>query len=181
MSKELNFLVVQSKKVNTKAQLKLYDLHCDAMFTISYRYVKDIEIAKDLMQDGFLKAFLNLKNLPEKSNFSAWLKKLIINTCIDYLKKKKLETVSLENYPLAISDDDDDWNFNRTISKKSIEDAVEKLPVNYQIVVKLFLMEGYDHQEISEILEIPVSTSKTHLRRGKLLLRETLKKKNYET
>lgn len=107
MSKEINFLVLESKKGKQKSQIQLYDLHCNAMFTISCRYLKNEEEAKDAMQDGFLKAFLNLNSYDMTTNFSAWLKTIIINTCIDKLKKKKLETVSLEKYPLEISNDED--------------------------------------------------------------------------
>ncbi|WP_026776060.1 RNA polymerase sigma factor [Polaribacter sp. Hel_I_88] len=180
MSKEINFLVIESKNGNQKAQLKLYDLHCNAMFAISCRYLKNDEEAKDAMQDGFLKAFLNLENYADDTNFSSWLKVIIINTCIDFLKKKKLETISLETYPLEISNDDD-WNFSSKISKQQIIEAIEKLDLKYQLVVKLFLMEGYDHQEISEILQIPVKTSRTHLRRAKLALRNLLKVAKYGT
>jgi RNA polymerase sigma-70 factor (ECF subfamily) len=180
MSKEINFLVIESKNGNQKAQIKLYDLHCNAMFTISCRYLKNDEEAKDAMQDGFLKAFLNLESFVDGTNFSSWLKMIIINTCIDALKKKKLETISLEKYPFEISNDDD-WNFDSKISKQQIIEAIEKLDVKYQLVIKLYLMEGYDHQEIASILKIPVKTSRTHLRRGKLALRNLLKVEKYGT
>ncbi|UAM98084.1 sigma-70 family RNA polymerase sigma factor [Polaribacter litorisediminis] len=180
MSKEINFLVLESKKGKQKAQIQLYDLYCNAMFTISCRYLKNEEEAKDAMQDGFLKAFLNLNNYDMTTNFSAWLKTIIINTCIDKLKKKKLETVSLEKYPLEISNDED-WNFDPKISKQQIIEAIEKIDLKYQLVIKLYLMEGYDHQEIASILKIPIKTSRTHLRRGKLALRNLLKVEKYGT
>ncbi|WP_339881399.1 RNA polymerase sigma factor [Polaribacter vadi] len=180
MSKEINFLVIESKNGNQKAQIKLYDLHCNAMFAISCRYLKNNEEAKDVMQDGFLKAFLNLKNYVDGTNFSSWLKMIIINTCIDALKKKKLETISLEKYSLEISNDDA-WNFDSKISKQQIIEAIEKLDLKYQLVIKLYLMDGYDHQEIATILKIPVKTSRTHLRRGKLALRNLLKVEKYGT
>mgnify|MGYP003664587876 FL=1 len=180
MSKEINFLVIESKNGNQKAQIKLYDLHCNAMFAISCRYLKNNEEAKDVMQDGFLKAFLNLKNYVDGTNFSSWLKMIIINTCIDALKKKKLETISLEKYPLEISNDDA-WNFDSKITKQQIIEAIEKLDLKYQLVIKLYLMEGYDHQEIAAILKIPIKTSRTHLRRGKLALRNLLKVEKYGT
>lgn len=180
MSKEINFLVTQSKKGNQKAQLKLYDLHCKAMFSISCRYIKDIEEAKDTMQDGFLKAFLNIEKYSDNTSFSSWLKTVIINTCIDKLKKKKLETVSIERYPLEISNDED-WNFDVRITKTQILESIEVLPIKYQLVIKLYLLEGYDHQEISEILNIPIKTSRTHLRRAKLALRNILKVDKYGT
>lgn len=180
MSKEIHLLVLQSKKGNRKAQVKLYDLHCKAMFIIACRYLKNDEEAKDVMQDGFLKAFLNLANFKEGTNFSAWLKTIIINSCIDHLKKKKLETISFENYPLEITNDDN-WNFDVNITKDAILKAIESLKLKYQLVIKLYLIEGYDHQEISEILQIPVKTSRTHLRRAKLVVRDLLKDEKYGT
>lgn len=180
MSKELHLLILNAKKGNQKAQIKLYKQFCEAMFFISYRYIKNEEEAKDAMQDAFLKAFLNLENYTDKTSFGSWLKRIVINTCIDTLKKKNLETVSLENYPLEIIEDDD-WNFSIKITKKQIEEAVEQLKSKYQIVVKLYLMEGYDNAEIAQILNIPIKTSRTHLRRGKLALKTLLKAQNYGT
>lgn len=180
MSKELHFLVKQSKKGNQKAQLKLYDWHCDAMFAISCRYLKNKEEAKDAMQDGFLKAFLSLENYVDGTNFSGWLKTIIINTCIDQLKRKKLNTISIENYSVEISNDDD-WYFDANITQTTILETIDNLPLKYQLVVKLYLIEGYDHQEIASILEIPISTSKTRLRRGKSVLKQQLKIKTYGT
>lgn len=180
MSKEIHLLVLESKKGNQKAQIKLYDLYCDAMFSISCRYINNTEEAKDAMQDGFLKAFLNLEKYVETSSFSAWLKTIIINTCIDKLKKRKLETVSLEKYPLEFTDDNN-WNFDVPITKEMILEAIEKLHQKHKLVIKLYLIEGYDHSEISEILKIPIKTSRTHLRRGKLALQKSLKVKKYGT
>lgn len=174
MSKELNLLILKSKKGNQRAQIKLYDLFCEAMFFISCRYIKNEEEAKDAMQDAFLKAFLNLESYKVEISFGSWLKKIVINTCIDTLKKKKIETVSLDNYPLEILDDND-WNFDVKFDEKKIVDAIENLKTKYQLVVKLYLLEGYDHSEISDILNIPIKTSRTHLRRGKLELRNLLK------
>jgi RNA polymerase sigma-70 factor (ECF subfamily) len=174
MSKELNLLILESKKGNQRAQIKLYDLFCEAMFFISCRYLKNEEEAKDAMQDAFLKGFLNLESYKVETSFGSWLKKIVINTCIDTLKKKKIETVSLDNYPLDVLDDND-WNFDVKIDKKEIVDAIENLKIKYQLVVKLYLLEGYDHSEISDILKIPIKTSRTHLRRGKLELRNLLK------
>lgn len=180
MTKELHLLILNAKKGNQKAQIKLYEQFCEAMFFISCRYLKNHEEAKDAMQESFLKAFLNLESYTENYSFGSWIKKIVINTCIDVLKKKNLETVSIEKYPLQIIEDDD-WNFPVKITKQQIEDAIELLKPKYQIVVKLYLMEGYDHEEISEILQIPIKTSRTHLRRGKLVLRTLLKTQNYGT
>ena len=179
MSKEINLLIKLCKKGNQKAQMQIYNLYCEAMFFITSRYIKNEEEAKDAMQEGFLKAFLNLESYTEKTTFGAWLKRIVINNCIDILKKKQLETVSLEKYPLEIIDDKN-WNFDVEITKEMILTAIEQVNQKHQIVVKLYLIEGYDHSEIAEILGIPVKTSRTHLRRGKLHLQELLKVQKYE-
>ena len=180
MSREINLLIIQCKKGNQKAQMKLYDLFCEAMFSISCRYLKNEEEAKDAMQDGFLKAFIHLENYKENTTFGAWLKRIIINQCLDVLKKKQVETISLESFPLEIAVETS-WTFDIEITKEMILEALEKLPHKYQLVVKLYLIEGYDHSEISEILQIPVKTSRTQLRRGKLALQKTLKAQRYGT
>lgn len=154
--------------------MRVYDLYCEAMYNVACRYLSD-EDAKDAMQEGFLKAFTNIFSFTETVSFGAWLKRIIINQCIDELKRKKLQTVSAENYQLEIVDETD-WFFDETISKQQIINAINELPEIYQIVVKLYVIEGYDHMEISDILKIEIKTSRTRLRRGKMQLKEKLKR-----
>ena len=154
--------------------MHIYDKYCNAMFTVACRYLPDEE-AKEAMQEGFLKAFLNIQTFKNDKTFGAWLKRIIINQCIDQLKKKKIETTSIEQVQLEIVDDED-WLFDTQITKQEILQAIDQLSEKYQLVVKLYLLEGYDHSEISQILGIEVKTSRTQLRRGKLQLRELLKK-----
>lgn len=179
MSQKINLLISLSKKGNQKAQMKLYKLYCEAMFFIANRYLKSEDEAKDIVQEGFLKAFLKLETYTEKTSFGAWLKRIVINQCIDVLKKKELETVSLDVSTLEVIDEEN-WEFDIKITKDMILEAIEKLNQKHQFVIKLYLIEGYDHSEISEILQIPVKTSRTHLRRGKLQLQELLKAQKYE-
>ena len=180
MSKKINVLIKKCIKGDQKAQMHLYDLYCEAMYYIAYRYLINDDEAKDAMQEGFLKAFLKLNTYKDEISFGAWLKKIIINQCIDILKKKKLETISLENQFLEIVDDNASWEFDYEISKEIIVNTINNLPEKYKLVLQLYLIEGYDHAEISEIINIPIKTSRTHLRRGKMILRELLKKQNYE-
>ena len=174
-----SLLIEQCKQGNKKSQIKLYDLYCDAMFAISCRYLQNTDEAMDAMQKGFLKAFFKLESYTNTISFGAWLKRIIINQCIDDLRKKTKETISLTQYPLEIVDDNN-WEFDTTITKNQILEEVKKLPEKHQLVVKLYLFEGYDHSEISEIVGIPIKTSRTHLRRGKLQLQELLKAFRYE-
>tara|TARA_Y100000815_G_scaffold109483_1_gene98055 strand:- start:2861 stop:3409 length:549 start_codon:yes stop_codon:yes gene_type:complete len=169
-------LIERCKTGNQVAQMQIYDLYAQAMFTVACRYLGNEEDAKDAMQDGFLKAFLNIESYRPEAAFGAWLKRIIINQCLDVLRKNQLQFNDIEVSELKIVDEDD-WNFDSNLAKNDILKAVEELSENHKVVVKLYLIEGYDHSEISGILDIPVKTSRTHLRRGKLKLQELLKPK----
>lgn len=167
-------LINACKCGNQKAQMQVYDSYCDAMFNVALRYLQNEEDAKDAMQEGFLKAFLNIENYTNTATFGAWLKRIIINQCIDVVRKNKLETESLETENLQIVDDND-WYYKSSITRAQIETAIATLTEKYRLVITLYLIEGYDHEEISELLAIPIKTSRTRLRRAKLQLQELLK------
>lgn len=179
MQIEINAIIEACKKGNQNAQMQLYDNYCDAMYTIACRYLNN-EDAKDAMQDGFLKAFNNINNYKSDFTFGAWLKRIIINQCIDTLRKQRLEFTEIEINHLELIDDNN-WKVGNSITKETIINAIEKLSKKHQLVVKLYLLEGYDHEEISQILSIPIKTSRTHLRRGRIQLQELLKEKRYGT
>ncbi|WP_298904719.1 RNA polymerase sigma factor [uncultured Psychroserpens sp.] len=180
MSKEHTILINRCKKGDEKAMMQIYDLYCDAMYQIACRYLNK-EDAKDAMQDSFLKAFAKLESFKEDYTFGAWLKRIVIHQCIDELKKKRLAFTDSDIANLTIEDESNGWDFDTEISKEQIKAAIEKLSNKHQVVVKLYLIEGYDHDEISKILDIPVKTSRTHLRRGRLKLQELLKTHYNET
>ena len=121
-----------------------------------------------------MKAFTRLQQYKGKVAFGAWLKRIIINQCMDTLKKRSLVYEELNEQTLTIIDDDDSWEVDVDISKQEIIQAIENLPNNYKYVIQLYLIEGYDHQEISEILDIPIRTSRTQLMRGKKKLKQLL-------
>jgi RNA polymerase sigma-70 factor (ECF subfamily) len=171
-------IIDQCKKNNAKAQMQLYNLYCQAMFLVSLRYVKDKFVAEDVMQDAFIKAFKNIKAYKNEVAFGAWLKRIVINQSIDYLKQKKLELISInEEVTDAISDEG--WKVEQDVSMEVIVDKIKNLKDKYRLVLTLYLLEGYDHQEIAQILNITENTSRTHLLRGKKLLKEQLKNTNY--
>lgn len=174
-TKQLHQSVIDACKNNdAKAQMQLYDLYCDAMYTVALRYVKDSFIAEDVMQEAFIKAFKNIDSYKDGVAFGVWLKRIVINQSIDYLKKKKLELVSI-NEEITTVADDDNWNVASTISYQDIVNCIQQLKEKYRVVLTLFLLEGYDHGEISQILGISEVSSRTHLLRGKRQVQEQLK------
>ena len=171
-------IIDQCKNNNAKAQMQLYNLYCKAMFLVAFRYVKDTFIAEDVMQDAFIKAFKNIKNYKNEVAFGAWLKRIVINQSIDQLKKNKLELVSINEEVIA-NTEEDEWKVESDTSVDLILEEINKLKEKYRLVLTMYLLEGYDHQEISEILNITTNTSRTHLLRGKKVLKERLKKTSY--
>ena len=178
MQSSIDVLLKNCKRGDERSQIQLYDRYCNAMFAIACRYLKNQEDAKDAMQEGFLKAFQKLGTYSNDFSFGAWLKRIIINQCLDTLKKKSVIEVTFNTEHLEVADDED-WNIDAEITREMVYVALQQLPLKYQLVLKLYLMEGYDHEEVSQLLEIPIKTSRTQLRRGRLQLKELLKKKYY--
>lgn len=174
-------LVEQCKEHNRKAQMALYKQYCDGMFIVAQRYLRDTAAAEDAMQEAFIKSFQKLGQFKGDVTFGAWLKRIVINTCLDVIKMKKLETESINEEIFTIIDTDDDWSTEDETTVNEVMAAIEELPANYKTAVKLFLIEGYDHQEISEILDISENASRTYLHRGKMKLKEKLKHLRYGT
>ena len=177
----VNLLVEQCKNNNRRAQMALYSQYCEGMFIVAQRYMKDTAAAEDAMQEAFVKAFCKLEQFKGDVTFGAWLKRIVINRCLDTIKSKKLETESIDESIFKIVEDEDQWEVSDEATVSDINSAIEQLPNKYRVVVQLFLVEGYDHQEISGILSISENSSRTNLHRGKTILKETLKHLRYGT
>ena len=176
-------IIEKCKQNNRKAQMQLYNQYCRGMYIVAKRFVKDDMDAEDVLQEAFIKAFSKLHQFKNEVTFGAWLKRIVINKSIDFLKSKKQRLVDLEKDYLKVvdTDNDDKWLIEDTITIDEVKGAIKTLPDKYKYVVMLYLIEGYDHQEISEILNISEVTSRTQLFRGKLKLQELLETKKNGT
>ena len=160
--------------------MALYKQYCDGMFIIAQLYIKDIAAAEDAMQDAFIKAFSKLHQFKGDVTFGAWLKRIVVNTCLDAIKARKIELYTINDEVMSVADEED-WTVSDETTVTEIHQAIEHLKDPFRVVVQLFLLEGYDHSEISEILGISESASRTNLYRGKQLLKEELKHLHYGT
>jgi RNA polymerase sigma-70 factor (ECF subfamily) len=141
------------------------------MYNLAYRMTNNREDAEDVLQEAFIECFRNIGSFRFESTFGAWLKTILINKCINYLKKKKVAIILQEKLPENIDEDDD----SETIyDSKKIFKCIELLPDGYRVILTLYLLEGYDHAEISQILGITESTSKSQYSRAKDKLRKML-------
>ena len=161
--------------------MALYKQYCDGMFIVAQRYIKDTAEAEDAMQEAFVNAFQKLHQFKGDVTFGSWLKRIVINKCLDVIKARKMELFSINDEVLHISQDDDNWDVSDDVTVEEIKEAIFKLPANFRAVVQLYLLEGYDHQEIAEVLDISETASRTNLHRGKMKLKELLKHLQYGT
>ena len=157
--------------------MQLYNQYCDGMLIVALRFVKDTMEAEDIVQEAFIKAFTKLDQYKGEVSFGAWLKRIVVNRCIDVLKSKRQRLIELEDHHLNVvdADNNNDWSVDDEITIEHVKEAIEELPEKYKYVVMLYLVEGYDHQEISEILSISEVASRTQLSRGKQKLQAALK------
>jgi len=169
-------IVEQCKQNNRKAQLQLYNQYCDGMFIIAKRFVKDTFEAEDIVQEAFIKAFKKLDQYKAEVTFGAWLKRIVINKSIDVIKSKKQQLLELEEVHLKVVDTnyEDEWLVDDAITLDEVKHAINNLPDKYKYVLMLYLIEGYDHQEIAQILNITEVASRTQLSRGKSKLKDQL-------
>lgn len=170
-------IVERCKKNDRRAQLQLYNQYCNGMLIVALRFINDQMEAEDVVQESFIKAFSKLNQYKAEVSFGAWLKRIVINKCIDVLKSKKQRQIELQEHHLKIVDEqiDDDWRVEDNITLDDVKLGIEVLPDKYKYVVMLYLIEGYDHQEIAEILKISEVASRTQLMRGKQKLKFYLK------
>lgn len=166
-------LIEQSKKGDSKAQFQLYKHYMRAMFNICCRMLNNRTDAEDMLQDCFSEAFANLHHFRYESSFGAWLKRIVINRCINSLKRRKAELVYFEDlHTVDRTDSDNDEKIQYDVNK--IHRAIEQLSDGYRVVFSLYMLEGYDHAEIAEIMGISESTSKSQYLRAKKKLKELL-------
>lgn len=171
-------LIALCKENNQKAQFEVYNRYSKAMYNVAYRIVKDEHFAQDVMQEGFLKAFTKINDYKQEVAFGAWLKKIIVNYSIDFYKKKnafQVEDLSKTLYKIEENEGFFSENIDlNSLKVKQVLDAILGLKDNYRMVLTLFYIEGYDQEEICEILNISYANCRTTLSRAKESLRKKI-------
>ena len=157
-----------------QAQYDLYQKYVQAMYNVAVRMVKHSEDAEDIIQEVFVKVFRNLDSFNGESTLGAWIKKITVNTTLNFIRKEKKNFFTSIEEGLDLPEEIEEINASE-YSMTQIHHAIKQLPERCRVVVSLFLTEGYRHQEIASILGITESTSKTQYRRGRQLLQNILK------
>ena len=150
----------------------LYNRYSPKMYAVCLRYSGNTDDAQDLLQEGFVKVFLNLEKYRGDGSFEGWIRRIFVNTAIEHFRRKvKLTNVS-ETQENTI--EDKEWNALETIAEKDIINIVQQLSPGYRQVFNMYVIEGYSHREIGEILGISEGTSKSQLARSKAILKKII-------
>lgn len=166
-------IIEKSRKGDSRSQHKLYNLYVKAMLNVCYRMMGNLEEAEDMLQEAMIEAFSKLHTFRYESAFGAWLKRIMVNKCINEINRKKANLTYLDDLSHFDNKPVDDEKLPE-LNVKDIKKAMTHLPEGNRIIFSLYLIEGYDHREIAQILNTSESNSKTQYMRAKRKVKEIL-------
>lgn len=161
---------------NAAAQRELYNKYCSKMLAVCYRYAHNREDAEDMLQEGFIKVFLQIHTFENRGAFEGWIRRIIVHTCINILKKNKKFNESVDIIHAAGIQVREE-SVPAIIQAKQVVECIRLLPIGYRTVLNLYAIEGYTHREISGMLDIEESTSRSQYTRAKAMLEDILVRK----
>ena len=165
-------LIAACVKGNTIAQRQLYDKYAGKMLGVCLRYAGIREVARDLLHDGFIRVFSKIKTYRGEGSFEGWMRRLFVNTALEYLRKKDV-LKRYEDYSAAIPATD--YSVFEKISADELVEKIAVLPAGYRAVFNLYAIEGYSHQEIAALLHISESASRSQYTRARNYLQKMIK------
>ena len=168
-----DILVKKCIEGDNRAQKKLFDLFAPKLFGVCLRYMKGHNLAQDTLQDGFVKIFTKLSDYNGKGSFEGWMRRIVVNTCLDQLRKDQKLKVNTPIDDVSFLVKDNHW-IEEELTAKDLLKLVESLPDGYCVVFNMFAIEGYSHKEIAEQMNISENTSKSQFSRAKSHLRRKL-------
>ncbi|MBH2005649.1 MAG: sigma-70 family RNA polymerase sigma factor [Sphingobacteriia bacterium] len=161
---------------DSSAQRELYNRYSPKMLSVCYRFSQSREDAEDMLQEGFIKVFSQIHTFQNKGAFEGWIRRIIVHTCINFLKKNKKfsDNVDLEHAGfLEVKEE----TMPSVMQARQVVECIRLLPLGYKTVLNLYALEGYSHKEIGEMLDIEESTSRSQYTRAKSMLEMILVKK----
>lgn len=173
-------IIEKCKKGNRQAQFELYRLYSKAMYNVCLRMLNVEVDAEDMLQDSFVDVFTKLHSFKYQSSVGAWIKRIVVNNCINHLKRKRLQFEELDNRLHNLKNEEKE-DKSIGLSVDSIDKALFQLPDGYRVVFSLYLLEGYDHKEIASILNISEATSKSQYSRAKRKIKDIIQSKQLTT
>ena len=167
----LDRLIYNCQKNDTKAQSELYELFSSKLFSICLKYSRNYAEAEDNLQDSFITIFNKIKQYKNKGSFEGWLKRITINTALQRYRQQKVFDIVNED---AIEEEEEVDIDGNNVSLEFLLNCIQELPDRYRLVFNLYVLDGYSHKEISQMLDINTGTSKSNLARARLILKEKI-------
>jgi RNA polymerase sigma-70 factor (ECF subfamily) len=159
------------------SQRELYNRYSPKMLSVCYRFAQNREDAEDMLQEGFIKVFSQMHTFENRGAFEGWIRRIVVHTCINILKKNKKFNESVDIiHANAVQVRED--SVPSIIQAKQVVECIRMLPIGYRTVLNLYAIEGYSHREIADALEIEESTSRSQFTRAKAMLEDILVRKN---
>ena len=158
------------------AQRELYQKYSSKMLSVCYRFAHNREDAEDMLQEGFIKVFSQIHTFQNKGAFEGWIRRIVVHTCINHLKKNKKFNESVDIIH-ATSVQVREESVPSIVQAKQVVECIRILPIGYRTVLNLYAIEGYSHKEISDMLDIEESTSRSQYTRAKQMLEDILVRK----
>jgi RNA polymerase sigma factor (sigma-70 family) len=172
----LKKLIEKCAKNDRKAQAEVYQLFSGKLFALCLKYSKNYVEAQDNLQDGFITIFKKIGQFNSKGSFEGWMKRIVINTALQKYRSKSVLSLVAEEIPDEVIVEVDE----ESVSLDYLLSIIQELPDRYRMVFNLYVLDGYSHKEISTKLEITEGTSKSNLSRARLILKEKIKKNQFD-
>lgn len=171
-----NQTIIKCIKGNRKAQQRLYQAYFKKMFLHCYRYVSNKEDVEDILAEGFIKVFKNLRKVEyrDTKSFEGWIRQIMVNECLIFLRKRKMLFYDIEESNIR----ENSYHIDSDIDAEDIYNMILSLPTGYRTVFNLYVIEGYSHAEIANKLNIATSTSRSQLTKARATLQELIIKQN---
>lgn len=173
----LTQLIIQCQKKNIKAQGELYKLYANKLFTLCLKYSKNKAEAEDNLQDAFLTIFKKIDQYKSKGSFEGWMKRIVINTALQRYRKEGVFDIIKDD---TVKDEPVELNDPENLNLDFLLQLIQELPDKYRLVFNLYVLDGYSHKEIANLLNISVGTSKSNLSRARLILKEKIEEDQFK-
>jgi RNA polymerase sigma-70 factor (ECF subfamily) len=170
----LKELIDGCKKANTKSQEQLYKLLASKLFAVCLKYSRNYDEAQDNLQEGFLLIFEKINKFDNKGSFEGWCKRVVINYVLQQYRKQSIFEIVGDNYEDVIEVEIEEEN----VSIDFLTRIIQELPDRYRLVFNMYVLDGYSHKEIAEMLDINIGTSKSNLARAKAILKDKIEWNN---
>jgi RNA polymerase sigma-70 factor (ECF subfamily) len=180
---KLKLIVEGCVREERKCQQMIFEMYYGKMMSACLRYISDRDEAQDVLQDGFIKVFNSIAKFDFNGSFEGWVRRIVVNTAIDHIRKKKKDIFQVTDHEFIMNnytdevDDKQEESIYTNLKNHEIAEAIQQLSPAYRTVFSMYVIDGYSHQQIADLLNINIGTSKSNLAKARMNLQKVLKEK----